>query len=51
MLHEGVEYKEQGPGGRNSNALKRKFRRLLKDFERMGIDPRTLMPEAAQARA
>jgi hypothetical protein len=46
MLHEGVEYKERGPAAHNPKTLARKFRRLLKDFARLGIDPRTLLPEA-----
>lgn len=44
MLHEGAGYEEKGPAARNPNMLARKFRRLLKDFERLGIDPQTLIP-------
>lgn len=46
ILHEGVTYQEKGPAARNPVTLKRKFRRLIKDFQRLGIDPRTLLQEA-----
>lgn len=39
LLHEGIEYQEQGPAARNPKTLLRKLRRLLKDFQRQGIDP------------
>ena len=45
MLHEGAGYEEKGPAARNPNMLARKFRRLLKDFERLGIDPQTLITQ------
>lgn len=48
LLHEGVEYQERGPAARNPKTLIRKFRRLLKDFQRIGIDPSTLVPQSAQ---
>ena len=51
MLHKGVEYKEKGPAPRNRQSLVRKFRRLLKDFQRLGIDVTTLMPQPNQAPA
>lgn len=46
MLHEGVSYQEKGPAARNPHMLARKFRRLLQEFQRLGIDPQTLMPPA-----
>jgi transposase len=49
MLHEGVEYQEKGPAAKNPNLLARKLRRLLKDFQRLGIDPRSLIQEAVPA--
>lgn len=48
LLHEGVAYQEKGPAARNPKTLARKFRRLIKDFQRLGIDPRSLIPEAVQ---
>jgi transposase len=45
MLHEGVSYQEKGPAAKNPNMLARKFRRLLKDFQALGIDPRTLIAQ------
>ncbi len=51
MLHEEVDYQEKGPAAKNPNTLRRKFRRLIKDFERLGVDPRTLIQEAIQSPA
>lgn len=48
MLHQGIDYQEKGAAAKNPNTLKRKFRRLIKDFERLGIDPRTLVQEVTQ---
>jgi transposase len=45
MLHQGVEYQEKGPAAQNPKTLARKFRRLLKDFQRLGIDPQSLILE------
>ena len=59
ILHEEVEYKEMGPGKVKIQTLNRKFRRLMKEFARHGVDPRaildeilpveTTLPERAQA--
>lgn len=51
MLHEGVDYQEKGPAAQNPNLLARKFRRLMKDFQRLGIDPRSLIQEGLSAHA
>jgi transposase len=47
MLHQQVDYQEKGPAANSPNTLARKFRRLLKDFQRLGIDPNTLVPARA----
>jgi transposase len=51
MLHERVDYQEKGPAAKNPKSLIRKFRRLLKDFQRLGIDPATLVPQVSQTHA
>jgi transposase len=51
LLHKGVDYEEKGPAAKNPKTLMRKFRRLLKDFQRMGIDPSTLTPQLTQLHA
>lgn len=45
VLHEEVEYEEKGPGKIKTQTLNRKFRRLMKEFARAGVDPRTLLDE------
>jgi len=45
ILHEEVEYKEMGPGKVGIQTLNRKFRRLMKEFARHGVDPRTILAE------
>jgi transposase len=47
LLHDGVEYQEKGPAARNPQTLIRKFRRLVKDFQRLGIDVPTLLPQSS----
>lgn len=49
LLHEGVEYQERGPAPQNPVSLMRKFRRLMKDFQRTGIDITTLLPPSLPA--
>jgi transposase len=46
MLHEDVAYQEKGPAAHNPVTLTRKFRRLIKEFQRLGMDPHTLLQEA-----
>jgi len=45
VLHEEVEYKEMGGGKVSLQSLQRKYRRLLKEFARHGIDPRSMTIE------
>jgi transposase len=45
LLHEEVEYKEMGPGTIQLRTLNRKFRRLMKEFARHGVDPRSMLTE------
>ena len=45
VLHEEVEYKEMGRGKVSLQSLHRKYRRLMKEFARHGIDPRSLPTE------
>ena len=43
LLHRGVEYVERGPTQADPRRLRRKFRRLLTELSRAGIDPKTLL--------
>lgn len=45
LLHEGVEYKEQGPTPQNPKNLLRKFKNLLREFHRQNIDVRPLLEQ------
>lgn len=45
ILHEEVEYEEKGPGKIKIQSLNRKFRRLMKEFARHGVDPRSMLDE------
>ena len=47
LLHEGVEYEEKGSPP-NPKALVRKFRHLMKDLARAGLDVNSLLAESAQ---
>jgi len=49
MLHEGVEYQEKGAATANPRTLARKLRRLLREFERAGIDPKSVLPQPVGA--
>jgi transposase len=42
VMHLEVEYVEKGPGTVNIKTLNRKFRRLMNEFARHGVDPRTM---------
>jgi transposase len=44
LLHEGVDYKEQGPTPLNPKTLVRKFNRLVRDLQLHNIDVRSLIP-------
>lgn len=45
VLHEEVEYKEMGSPKASLQSLERKYRRLMKEFARHGIDPRSVPTE------
>ena len=40
VLHQEVEYREKGSAPPNERTLLRKFKRILKDFGRLGLDVR-----------
>jgi hypothetical protein len=44
LLHQGVEYEEKGSAP-NPRTLVRKFRRLMKDFARAGLDAKSLVEQ------
>lgn len=45
VLHQGVEYQERGAAPPNPRTLMRKFRRLITDCARAGIDLNSLLPQ------
>jgi transposase len=47
LLHEGADYQEKGPAALNPQTLLRKFRRLVKDFHRLGIEVPGPIPQPA----
>jgi len=47
ILHNGVEYVEKGAGPLNPRTLRRKFRRLMKEFARIGLDVKSLLNQEA----
>lgn len=49
LLHNGVEYEEQGPGRPNPETLARKLRRLAREYARQGLDPREILNSAVPA--
>lgn len=49
MLTRGVEYQEKGAAPINPQTLVRKFRRLIKEFGRAGLDARKLLGESVPA--
>jgi len=49
VLHNEVEYKEQGPGKVSLRTLDKKFKRILAEFAKHGIDPRTIMSEIPES--
>lgn len=51
VLHEGVEYQEKGSAPPNERTLVRKFKRILKDFGRLGFDVRALLDSPLSAPA
>ena len=51
VLHEGVEYQEKGSAPPNERTLVRKFKRMLKEFGRLGLDVRALVDQQLPAPA
>jgi transposase len=49
LMHEEKEYEEKGPAKVNIQSLNRKFRRLMKEYARHGVDPRSLLIETPGA--
>jgi len=45
LLHENVEYQERGPATLKPASLARKFRRLVQDLARAGMDPKSLLDQ------
>jgi transposase len=45
VLHQQVEYQEKGPAVPNERTLVRKFKRMLKEFGRLGLDVRALIDQ------
>jgi transposase len=46
MLHKGVEYQERGTAPLNPRTIARKFRRLVKECTRAGLDPKSLLDQS-----
>jgi len=51
VLHQQVEYQEKGSAPPNERTLVRKFKRILKDFGRLGLDVRALLDSQLPAPA
>jgi transposase len=51
LLHQGVEYQEKGPAPINRRTLMRKFRHLMKEFNRQGIDVNSLLSQEVASNA
>jgi transposase len=51
VLHQGVEYQEKGSAPPHERTLVRKFKRILKDFGRLGLDVRALLDSQLTAPA
>ena len=51
VLHQGVEYQEKGSAPPNERTLLRKFKRMLKEFGRLGLDVRALLDSQISAPA
>jgi transposase len=51
VLHQGVEYEEKGTAPPNPRTLVRKFRRLVREFGRQGIDVKSLLNQELAANA
>ena len=51
ILHNGVDYIEMGPAPMNPRTLQRKFRRLVSEFGRQGVDVKLLLEQELSAPA
>jgi transposase len=51
VLHKEVEYEEKGTAPQNPRTLVRKFRRLVREFARQGIDAKSLLDQELAANA
>lgn len=51
ILHKGVEYEEKGAAPLNPRTLVRKFRKLAREFERQGIDIKTVLEQPVAVNA
>jgi hypothetical protein len=51
VLHQEVEYQEKGSAPPNERTLVRKFKRMLKEFGRVGLDVRVLLDQQLPAPA
>ena len=51
VLHQEVEYLEKGSAPPNERTLVRKFKRMLKEFGRLGLDVRALLDQQLPAPA
>lgn len=51
VLHQPGEYREKGSAPPNERTLVRKFKRILKDFGRLGLDVRALLDSQLPAPA
>jgi transposase len=51
LLHEQVEYQEKGPAPMNPRSLMRKFKRIVSEFQRLGIDVKPLLDNPSPTHA
>ena len=51
VLHQGIEYQEKGSAPPNERTLVRKFKRMLKEFGRLGLDVRALIDQQVPVHA
>jgi transposase len=51
VLHQAVDYEEKGSAPPNERTLFRKFKRMLKEFGRLGLDVRALLDQQLSAPA
>src|SRR6266700_3105405 len=51
VMHQGVEYEEKGTAPPNPRTMVRKFRRLVREFGRQGVDVKALLDQELAANA